>query len=381
MTSTSLHFCTSDSWGGLELYTCSLLVELKKAGCEVYAICKPKSKVESFLIDNQIRYTHLPNYATVNLPSIRFIQSLIQRQHIQVLHAHFHKDIWPASLALRGDKERKLFLSIYMGVPKKNDIFHRLIYSRVDAIFTSSQELNQRLPTLYPVPPSKIHFIPYGRRTDNYRRDEVKRSKLRSLYGVETDDVLIGTMVRIDPGKGVIDFAKSFPYIDASLHEKTKFMIVGEPTRKGRVKAGESPFEPKCEEYLRQLKKFISDQRLDHQILLTGFQDDLIGYLSAFDVFVFPSRDELYSLVVLDAMCMGLPVVAARSGGNVQQITDGDNGLLYEVAQSEDLANKIEQYIRQPSLRRQHGEKARKFVQDFHSMDDTIRSLVKFYQN
>ena len=381
MTPTSLHFCTSDSWGGLELYACTLMAELKKAGCEVFAICKSKSKVESFLIVKHIGYTHLPSYATVSLASVRFIKSLIFRQDIQVLHVHFHKDVWPASLALLGDKERKLFLSIYMGVPRKNDIFHRLIYSRVDALFTSSEELNKRLPSLYPVPRSKIHFLPYGRSLENYRRDEAKRLEIRSKYGVRPHDILVGTMTRIDPGKGVIDFARSFAYIDGSLREKTKFMIVGEPTRKGRVKTGESPYEPACEEYLRQLKKFISEEGFSEKISLTGFQDDLIGYLSAFDVLVFPSRDELYSLVVLDAMCMGLPVVAARSGGNVRQVTDGVNGLLYEVANSEDLAKKVELYLRRPTLRKQHAGKARQFVQDSHSMENTVRSLIEFYQN
>ncbi len=357
------------------------MLELKNAGGEVYAICSHKSKVESFLIENRIRYTHLPSYSAVSLASVRFIKSLIRQRDIQVLHAHFHKDIWPASLAIWGEKEKKLFLSIYMGVPRKNDILHRFIYHRVNAIFTSSKELGDRLPSLYPVPRSKIHFLPYGRRIENYRRDETRRIEVRSKYKVRPEEILVGTMVRIDPGKGVMDFARSFPYIDGSLREKTKFMIVGEPTRRGRGMPGESPYEPVCEEYLRGLEKFISNEGLSEKILLTGFQDDLVAYLSAFDVFVFPSRDELYSLVVLDAMCMGLPVVAARSGGNIRQITDGVSGLLYEVANSKDLATKLELYLRQPSLRVQHADKARQFVQDAHSMDDAVRSLLGFYQD
>ena len=380
MAPSSLHFCTSDSWGGLELYACTLMAELKKAGFESLAICRPKSRIEAFLKENGIRYTYLPNYSPVSLDSIRFIKSLILQHDIQVLHVHFHKDVWPASLALWGDAGRKLFLSIYMGVPKKKDILHRIIYSKVNAIITSSQELKDRLPSLYPVPASKIRLLPYGRRIEHYRRDELKRKAIRAKHGLQPDDVVVGTMVRIDPGKGAIDFARSFLYIENALAEKTKFVIVGEPTRRGRAKQGESPYEPACEEYLRQIEKFVAEKRLSGKILLAGYQNDLIGYLSAFDVFVFPSRDELYSLVVLDAMAMGLPVIAARSGGNLQQIKEGVSGLMYEVANSEDLAKKIELCLREPSLGKELGEKAKDFVRTVHSMDSTIRSLVEIYK-
>ena len=115
------------------------------------------------------------------------------------------------------------------------------------------------------------------------------------------------------------------------------------------------------------------------KIFLAGFQSDLIGYLSAMDIFVFPSRDEMYSLVVLDAMCMGLPVVAARAGGNIRQIDDGTSGLLYEVGDSKDLAAKLTRYLQDPALRRQHGTAARKFVEERHSMKDTVKELLRFY--
>jgi len=56
----SLHFCTSDSWGGLELYACTLMSELKNAGVNVFAVCKSKSKIEKYLIDHEIPYSCIP---------------------------------------------------------------------------------------------------------------------------------------------------------------------------------------------------------------------------------------------------------------------------------------------------------------------------------
>jgi glycosyltransferase involved in cell wall biosynthesis len=354
--------------------------ELKRAGNDVAAICRPKSRVEAFLRQHGIRYTSLPSYRPFSLASVKFLRMLLHQQGIQVVHVHFHSDIWPASLALRGDTGRKLFLSVYMGVPKKNDPLHRFIYNRVDALFTSSHELNARLPKLYGIPRSKVHLLPYGRRLEQYKRNEHMRSTIRARYGVAMNDFLVGTMVRIDPGKGVMDFARSFLYIQDQVRSDVKFMIVGEPTRKGRTKPGESPYEPKCEDYLHQIEQFITENKFTGRIILTGFQDDLIGFLSAFDIFVFPSRDELYSLVMLDAMCMGLPIIAARAGGNLHQITDGTNGLLYEVGNSEDVAKKMMIYLQHQDIQRQHAEAATQFVSQHHDMDRTIERLLEFYR-
>ena len=381
MPTASLHVCTSDSWGGLELYACTLIVELQRAGNKVLAICKSGSKVESFLRDNHIQFHHLPSYRTISFKAVRFIRELIQQQDIEAVHVHFHKDIWPASLALCSDRNRRLILSIYMGVPAKNDIFHRFIFRRVDTLLTSSPALNKKLPSLYPIPQEKIHLLRYGRILDQYVRNEAKRASIRSKHGIQESGIVVGTMVRIDPGKGVMDFAQSFLYIDEVLQKNVTYLIVGEPTRKGRVRTGESPYEPNCKAYLQQLEGFIVQNKLERRVILAGFQKDLVSYLSAMDIFAFPSRDELYSLVVLDAMAIGLPVVAANTGGNIDQIDDGVNGLLYPATNSRELARRIEAYLSQPQLRKEHGERARKFVREHHDMVSAIQRLLQFYQN
>ncbi len=373
-----LHFCTSDSWGGLELYSCTLMAELKQAGWAVTAACRPGSNVERFLHEREIPTIHLAG--SVGPSSILALKKILRQKSVDVLHVHFHKDIWPASLSLLGDGSRKLFLSIYMGVSNKTDPLHRFIYKRVDGIFTSSEELVRKLGRVYPVPASKIHYLPYGRDLRQRNPDDSKRERIRSLYGVSPDEILVGTMVRIDPGKGAMDFARGYSYIDPELRGKTKFLIVGEPTRKGRVKPDESPFEPRCEAYLQDIEAFIAAEGFSQKILLAGFQPDLAGYLSAMDVFVFPSRNELYSLVVLDAMAAGLPVVASRAGGNLRQIEEGKNGLLYNVADSRDAAQKISTYVASGDLRRLHGAAARSFVEHEHDMRQSLSRLLGFYE-
>ena len=63
-------------------------------------------------------------------------------------------------------------------------------------------------------------------------------------------------------------------------------------------------------------------------IVLTGFVDNVGDYMSAFDVFVFPSLHEALGSSVLDAMHFGLPIVATRVGGIPEFVEDGINGFL-----------------------------------------------------
>lgn len=65
-------------------------------------------------------------------------------------------------------------------------------------------------------------------------------------------------------------------------------------------------------------------------IELVGFVDNVGDYLSASDLFVFPSPDEALGSSLLDALQFGLPIVATRVGGIPELIEDGVNGILID---------------------------------------------------
>jgi D-inositol-3-phosphate glycosyltransferase len=377
----SLHFCTSESWGGLELYACTVMHELQLSGDTVYGVCRAGTPVAAYLREHDIPALHLPDNRKISLPAVKFIRSGISSKGVGVVHVHFHRDIWNASLAVSTNRSVRLFLSVYMGVGKKTDLLHRFIYKRVDGVFTSSHELKRRLHDLYPIPASKIHFLPYGRDLSRYTPDAGRREEIRKENGIAPGELCVGTMVRIDPGKGVMDFVKSFAFLPKETQRCVKYLVVGEPTRRSSSEPGESPYEAHCEKYFEQIRNFVRENGIGGSILFAGFQKDLVGYLGAMDVFVFPSYDELYSLVVLDALSMRLPVVAARAGGTVDQITDGVNGLMYTVGGSRDCAGKIADYCSNPSLRKSHGDAGRKFVEETHSMEQMIRRLKEYYRS
>jgi glycosyltransferase involved in cell wall biosynthesis len=84
--------------------------------------------------------------------------------------------------------------------------------------------------------------------------------------------------------------------------------------------------------------------------------------LAACDMLIVPSRDEMTPLVILDAMALGKPVIAADVGGIPEMITDGETGFLFPPEDAAELARLIRRVGGDGALRRRVGERARRFV-------------------
>ena len=92
--------------------------------------------------------------------------------------------------------------------------------------------------------------------------------------------------------------------------------------------------------------------------IFTGQQtgSDLARALASADIFLNPSVTEAFGNVTLEAMACALPVVAAAATGATNLVRDGDTGILVEPGEIEQYADALEAYIRDPQLRRDHGD-------------------------
>lgn len=86
--------------------------------------------------------------------------------------------------------------------------------------------------------------------------------------------------------------------------------------------------------------------------VFTGYLrgEDLSRAYAAADVFVFPAANETLGNVALEAMASGLPVVAARSGGVLDIVSEGNTGLFFEPEQKASLVAAVSTLVNQPDL-------------------------------
>ena len=118
---------------------------------------------------------------------------------------------------------------------------------------------------------------------------------------------------------------------------------------------------------------------LTDSVVFTGRVENVEDYLRAADIFVLPSTTEGMSVALLEAMAVGLPVVASRVSGTVDVIKHGENGLLFEPGDVEGLADCITSLIESPNQRAELASQARKTVEQHFSLDRAADRYVALY--
>lgn len=129
------------------------------------------------------------------------------------------------------------------------------------------------------------------------------------------------------------------------------------------------------------LKELASELEVDHLITFTGYlpKKDLQYIYKVADIFVMPSIAELQSLVTMEAMATGLPVVGADAVALPHLIKDGRNGFLFQPYDENELAEKLLILLNDKSLVKKMGEASLEIIQD-HDMEQVVHKIETAYK-
>ena len=121
------------------------------------------------------------------------------------------------------------------------------------------------------------------------------------------------------------------------------------------------------------LKNLVKEFKLDDDVSFLGnlFQEDLIDYMNAADVFCLPSKNEGTPNVIIESLLCGTPVVASNVGGIPAIVKHGENGYLFEPRIIHDLKNQLLESLN----RNWDRQKLRKSVEKFF----TSESIKKYH--
>lgn len=374
-----LHLVTSEAWGGLELYVVNLIKKLLDDGFHTALYCLPNTKVESEARRLNIPIFHGKKQAHFSPTDLIRVKSILKENHFDIIHTHTRQDVWLGSLSVLFSRNKKHIFSLYMSAPSKKDLIHRFIYSQVDAITSSSEILNARILNSYPVSPEKVHLLRYGRDFSLCKKDNAQAKRIRELYHVKDTDIVVASISRIDPAKGVLEFAQSISFLEPDIRARVKYWIIGEPTLLHTEANGTPVFERASQQTYEQLMSFAKSKEAANQIQLIPFQRDLIPYLSAINIFTLATYKETYSLSVLDAMCMEVPVIGTDSGGTPEQVKHHERGILVPPQSAVEIANAIAFYVKNTHKMQEYAHHAKAWVESQHTWENTLSRLTQLY--
>jgi len=201
---------------------------------------------------------------------------------------------------------------------------------------------------------AKLHYI------DNAIDDKFFQIPNRS----EPDAVLFAGV--ITERKGVLCLIKAAAILRDN-GAKARFWIVG-------------PVGDK--EYFAQVKRFVSENKLDDCIEFTGMvsQDEVMDRYSRCGMLVLPSFEETSPMVISQAHAASKPVVASDSAGIPYMVTEGETGYLVPFGDAVALADRIRRLIEDPDSGRRMGEAARKQAEARYSWSVVIEKTIQVYQ-
>jgi glycosyltransferase involved in cell wall biosynthesis len=154
------------------------------------------------------------------------------------------------------------------------------------------------------------------------------KAEARAALDVPRETLLIGVLGRVEPWKGQ-DIAVRAVHLLRERGLPAHALLIGE---------ARSPTWP---EFAGEVMGLIAELGLGRHVSRTGHLPTPAAALTALDVLVCSSRQEGFSLAVVEGMAAGVPVVATRCGGPEDLIVDGVNGLLVPVEDPGALADAV----------------------------------------
>lgn len=329
-----LQVCSLTTFGGGERHLVDLSHGLVDLGHEIYAASVRGSPLWAEL-------SFLKSANTLELSRLNYVKNLIGlarfvRSHgIEIVHAHAARDYHLAALAVRLAPRGRLVLTRHALFPLRG--INRPLLKDARRVIAVSQAVAKSLRRNGVIETSKITVVHNGIDSNRFAN---------SVIGTSSADspVLVGTVGHLAPIKGQDVLVRAAALICAP-RPGVRFVLIGED---------KSPHL----ENRKFLESLVAELGLSGSVVLTGWRDDISSVLSSLTLYVSAARSEPFGLSIVEAMAVGLPVVAAASEGALEIIEDGISGKLVPVGDPESLAEAINDLLDDPTERSRLGRNA-----------------------
>jgi glycosyltransferase involved in cell wall biosynthesis len=218
---------------------------------------------------------------------------------------------------------------------------------RAPAAFLAIGTKNRELYRHHGVPDERIFSFPYTVDVAHFvaeaERFAGERARLRSALGFRENDTVFLFVGQAIPRKDPLGLLAAFRELRARRDDV------------GLVVVGSGP----------QLERLRAEAASIPGARVEGFknQGELPPYYTLADVFVLPSLEETWGLVVNEAMCFGLPVITTPAMGATHDLVEGrSTGLVVSPRNTAELCAAMTQLAEDPARRRAMGQRARELI-------------------
>jgi len=300
------------------------------------------------------------------LPAISYLHRIIKSENIHIVHCNGLIQVM-SGLAGRKAGIKILWHLNDVAVPKYFlRIFKPFILSCADLTVFASKAVQDQFGDLDGRVDSAIFYAPVDCSSFSPDKAAVAEHKVRTAYGIDERETVVGMVANVNKLKGVLDFVAAAAII-RKRRPDIKFLHVG------------AKLSTK-EDLYHEVEAGIERANLSKHFIMAGKQMNIRDFLAVMDVYVIPSISEACPISLLEAMAMERPIVATDVGGIPELVRDGEEGFLVPVHSPEKIAEKVLAYLDQPELAKINSRKARIRAELLFDITQCVENHVKYYR-
>ena len=351
-----LHVDTERGWRGGERQVLWLSRELAGRGHESIIAARPGQPLHDRARAEGLRVVEAAPATELDPVAVWRLRRCIQRERIEIVHAHTAHAVALAAIALIGGGAT-MVVTRRVDFPLRRNAFTRWKYARAAAIVAISNAVADVLRR-GGIAPHRITVVPDG--TDLNRRIVPLSSSELAALGAPRGAPLAVQVSQLVGHKDPVNFVRAIAV--ARRHAPT---LVG-------LLAGGGPLRGEVEAEVRALG-------LSDAVRVLGYRTDADSLLASATVCVLSSREEGMGSVLLDALMLGKPIAATRCGGIPEVVEDEVSGLLAPIRDPEALGRAIARVITEPALASRLAAAARARAAGF-SVERMTESTLAVYE-
>lgn len=352
--------------GGLERMVLELVKLQHRQGHRCQVVCLFERGARAHELDE----LGIPVHACgkrrgLDLRALARARWMVRSHATDVLHTHNAVAHYQAVLATCGLGVRRVINTRHgMGSNRRSgrrEWLYRRALARTDAVVTVCQAACRDAIRRGIVPAAMAKVVPNGIRVESFpTANAAMRERLLRILQMPVQTWVIGNVGRLNWAKNQAGLIRAF----RQVHEErpdTVLVLIGD----GELRT--------------ELQQCAITEGVADSVRFLGDRNDVPELLQGLDQFVLSSLSEGYSMALLEACAVALPIVATAVGGNGEIVHDGSSGRLVPAGDPAALANAMLDLLRNPERALALGRAARTWVEHHGSLEAMASHYASLY--